>query len=202
MIATGRQDDDVTKSALRSRSGIFANRSGGAHDARIYDKKMNNARRDFQRLVKWLTELPTIKLILLAFVCTYVASIPTIAFAIFHPGTLLGGPGWGKNDLIKIIVLGCVLAPLLETAINQWACIRLLKKLRLRTEMAIVLSAAFFGLGHNYSLLYICMTFFVGLVLGSVFAIEDARDGRPFLATLAVHALRNWVTAGFTIFVL
>jgi hypothetical protein len=163
---------------------------------------MNNARRAFQRLVKWLTELPTIRLISLAFVFTYVASIPTIAFAVFHPGTVLGGPGWGKNDLVKIIVLGCILAPLLETAVNQWACIRLLKKLRLPTGIAVVISAAFFGLSHSYSILYIYMTFFMGVVLGSVFAIEDTRGGHPFLATLAVHALRNWVTAGLTIFVL
>lgn len=168
----------------------------------VYKIKMITARRHFRRLVTWLIELPTVRLIPLALAFTYVASIPTIAFAVFHPGTLLGGPGWGKNDLIKIIVLGCILAPLLETAVSQWACIRLLKKLRLPTGMAVVLSAAFFGLGHSYSILYICMTFFVGLVLGSVFAIEDARGGHPFLATLAVHALRNWVTAGLTMFVL
>jgi hypothetical protein len=163
---------------------------------------MNNACRDFQRLVKWLIELPTTRLIPLAFVSTYVVSIPTIAFAVLHPGMLPGGPGWGKNDLIKMIVLGCILAPLLETAVMQWACIRLLKKLRLPTGMAIVFSAAFFGLGHSYSILYICMMFFVGLVLASVFAIEDARAGHPFLATLAVHTLRNWVAAGLTMFVL
>ncbi|WP_158608994.1 CPBP family glutamic-type intramembrane protease [Paraburkholderia sp. RAU2J] len=149
-----------------------------------------------------MTELPTARLIPLAFVSTYVVSVPIITFAVFHPGTVPGGPGWGKNDPIKIIVLGGILAPLLETAVTQWACIRLLKKLRLPTGMAIVLSAAFFGLGHTYSTLYISMMFFVGLVLGSVFAIEDARAGHPFLATLAVHALRNWVTAGLTRFVL
>jgi hypothetical protein len=91
--------------------------------------------------VKWLTELPTTRLIPLAFACTYVASIPTIAFAIFHPGTLLGGPGWGKNDLIKIIVLGCILAPLFETAVTQWACIRLLKKLRQLTVLPALCTA-------------------------------------------------------------
>lgn len=156
----------------------------------------------YQTAVKWLTGLPTVKLVLLAFVCTYVAAIPTIAFAVFHPGTPFGGPGWGKSDLLRILLLGCLLAPLLETAITQWACIRLLEKLRFPTGMAIVVSAAFFASGHNYSTLYMCMTFLIGLVLASVFAIEDARDGHPFLATLAVHALRNWVKAGFTVFVL
>ncbi|WP_224031090.1 CPBP family intramembrane glutamic endopeptidase [Paraburkholderia caribensis] len=199
MIAAGRQDEEVSKSALTSGSSEIGTET---RDVRFYNKKMMNARRDFQRLVKRLTELPTMQLIPLAFVSTYVASIPTIAFAVLHPGLPLGGPGWGKNDLIKVIVLGCVLAPLLETAVNQWACIRLLKNLRLPTGMAIVLSAAFFGLGHSYSILYMSMTFFVGLVLESVFAIEDARAGHPFLATFAVHALRNWATAGLTMFVL
>jgi len=116
--------------------------------AGFYKSKMNTARLDLQRLVSWLTRLPTIKLIPLALVFTYVASGPTIALAVFHPGMQLGGLAWGRKDLIRIIVLGCIVAPLL------------------------------------------------------VFAIEDARGGHPFLAPLAVHALRNWITAALTEFIL
>lgn len=163
---------------------------------------MRTARLDLQRLMTRVRRLPTIKLIPLAVVFTYIASVPTIAFAVFHPGTQLGGPAWRSDDLTKMIVLGCVMSPLLETAVTQWACIRLLKKLRIRTGMAVFLSAVLFGLGHAYSILYMSMAFFVGAVLGTVFTIEDARGGHPFLATLAVHAFRNWITAGLTIFVL
>ncbi|MBN3845490.1 hypothetical protein G3N58_01405 [Paraburkholderia sp. Ac-20342] len=43
------------------------------------------------------------------------------------------------------------------------------------------------------------LTFCVGLVLGSVFVIEDSRRGRPFLATFLVHALHNTVPTGMMI---
>jgi uncharacterized protein len=149
----------------------------------------------------WLTQLPTIKLVPLALVFTYLATVPAIAVAILHPGTQLAGPDWGKHDLVKMIVLGCILAPLIETALMQWGCMRLLGKLRVKTRVAIVVSAALFGLSHSYNMSYVMTTFLVGVVLASVFAIEDARGGRPFLATLAVHALRNGMSAAFVLFV-
>ncbi len=65
--------------------------------AGFYKSKMNTARLDLQRLVSWLTRLPTIKLIPLALVFTYVASGSTIALAVFHPGTQLGGLHGGEK---------------------------------------------------------------------------------------------------------
>lgn len=47
--------------------------------------------------------MPTVKLILLALVLTYVATIPTIIYSIFHPEVKLGGPGWGKDDVVKML---------------------------------------------------------------------------------------------------
>lgn len=101
-----------------------------------------------------------------------------------------------------MIVLGCIIGPLIETTINQWACIRLLKKLRVKPHVSVFVSAILFGLSHSYSFAYVALAFFTGLVFGSVFVIEDAGDGHPFLATLTVHILRNGITAGCTIFVL
>lgn len=149
----------------------------------------------------WLLELPTAKLIVLALVSTYVAVLPLILYLLFvTPGQSLSGPHLGKHDVLKLIVMGCIVAPLIETAVMQWGCLRLLKKLRCRAGVAIGISALLFGLSHNYSSAYILFGVLVGAVLATVFIVEDARNGRPFLATWAVHLLRNGITAAITLF--
>lgn len=151
----------------------------------------------------WLFRLPTTQLVVLALVSTYVAVLPLLLYSPFmKPGQTFGGPDLGKHDILRMIVLGCIAAPLIETTINQWGCLRLLKKLRCRTSVAIGISALVFGLGHDYSGPYVLLGILVGAILAMVFAIEDARKGHPFIATLAVHALRNGITAAITLFVL
>jgi membrane protease YdiL (CAAX protease family) len=146
------------------------------------------------RFKRWLFELPTIKLIALAWVGSYVVALPPVLYAHFvTPTQSFGGPDMGKHAIVKMIVLGCIVAPLIETAINQWACLRLLKRLRCTTGIAIGISALIFGLGHYYSAAYVVMATLVGAILATVFVIEDTRNGHPFIATLAVHVLRNAV---------
>jgi membrane protease YdiL (CAAX protease family) len=156
-----------------------------------------------QKIKCWLFALPTGKLIALGLIGSYAAAFPLLLAGFFmKSGQSLPGPNLGKHDVTKMIVLGCIAAPLIETAVNQWGCLRLLKKLRCKTGIAIGISALLFGLGHNYSGPYVIFGILAGVVLATVFVIEDARNGRPFLATLAVHVLRNGITAVIMLFVL
>ena len=164
---------------------------------------LTTSHRCLQRVKLWLLELPTAKLIVLALAGTYLAIIPLLICAPFlTPGQTLGGPDLGKGNVFKLIAIGCVAAPLIETTIHQWGCLRVLGKLRCKTGIAICISALLFGLSHSYSAPYVVLGTLVGGILATVFAIEDSRKGHPFIATLAVHALRNGITAAITLFVL
>ena len=154
------------------------------------------------RLKSWLFALPTAKLIFLALLATYLGTIPTIVYSLFNPDAFFGGPHWGKHRIVSMILFACIVAPLAETAINQWGCLRLLEKLKCRRDVAVVISAVLFGLGHNYSGSYIVFAFFAGLALAGVFVIEDARGGRPFLVTAAVHAMRNGISTAASLLLL
>lgn len=114
---------------------------------------------------------------------------------------LLGGPGWGRHDALKMVLLGCIAAPLIETAVIQWGCLRLLGRLGCDTRVAICVSALAFGLAHNYSGAYVVFGVAAGLVFALVFDIEDARNGRPFAVTCAVHAIRNGLTLAISLLV-
>ncbi|WP_233828588.1 CPBP family intramembrane glutamic endopeptidase [Paraburkholderia sp. ZP32-5] len=153
------------------------------------------------KLKRWLFELPTIKLIVLAWVSSYVVALPPVLYANFVTSTQsFGGPDMGKHAIVKMIVFGCIVAPLIETTINQWACLRLLKRFRCATGIAIGISALIFGLGHYYSAAYVVMATLIGAILATVFVIEDTRNGHPFIATLAVHVLRNGATTLLVLF--
>lgn len=151
----------------------------------------------------WIVKLSTAKLIAFALMSTYLAVLPLLLYAPFAPpGQTLGGPDLGKHDFLKMVLMGCIAAPLIETVIIQWGCLRLLKKLHCKTGLAICISALIFGLGHSYSVPYVFLGILVGAILATVFVIEDARKGHPFIATLAVHVLRNGITAVLTLAVL
>ncbi|WP_165847956.1 CPBP family intramembrane glutamic endopeptidase [Paraburkholderia lacunae] len=155
----------------------------------------------YSNLKVMLFGLPTVKLIPLALLLTYVATLPSVISVLVSPESPIGGPGWGKQDVFRMILFGCVLAPLLETAFHQWACLRILQKLRCRASVAILVSSAVFGLAHDYSIPYMATAFLGGVVLSTVFVIESKRNGHPFLATLTVHALRNWITTTYILLV-
>ncbi|GAB2924102.1 hypothetical protein GCM10027093_74430 [Paraburkholderia jirisanensis] len=131
---------------------------------------------------------------LIALLLTYAAALPVSLAVVTVPSVAFDGPGFEKHGLGSMILFGCLIAPMLETAVNQWACIRLLNRFGCRTAIAIVISALLFGLGHTYSVAYVLTTFIIGLVLAATFVIEDHRGGSPFLVTMMVHATRNGIT--------
>jgi hypothetical protein len=89
-----------------------------------------------------------------------------------------------------------VITPLVETALFQWAPIRLLRTwLKLPTLLAVCTSAALFAVAHTYSIGYVLFTFFVGLVLAYGFVLKDYRGGMAYLLICIVHALRNAIAS-------
>ncbi|WP_087686502.1 CPBP family intramembrane glutamic endopeptidase [Pandoraea sp. PE-S2R-1] len=150
--------------------------------------------------VRWVTRLPSVPLMFVALLLTYTAAIPVILVTLAMPELSLAGPGLGNRGAGAMILLGCLIAPLLETAVFQWACIRLLNRFKCPTGITIAISATLFALAHTYSAVYVLMTFVVGLVLAATFVIEDQRGGRPFLVTMAVHMMRNAITTVYFLY--
>jgi membrane protease YdiL (CAAX protease family) len=144
-----------------------------------------------------LFELSTSKLIALGLLMLFAATLPSAIAVALMPDYQLGGPDFSKQSPLRTIFLGCVIAPLLETLINQWACLRLLEKLRVNASVAILISSFVFAVLHYYSFAYMMTAFFSGVVLSTVFTIERCRRGHPFLATFATHAMKNWIASAF-----
>ena len=148
------------------------------------------------RLIRLGLNTPPCLMIPLALLATELLPLPLDYIAeLFLRGQPIGGPGLGSQGVVSALIVGCLIAPLAETALNQWGCITLLrKKFGAGRWMAIVLSAALFASMHFYSWKYVITTFPVGLVLGYVYVVERIRLRRAFWIATTIHSLRNAIS--------
>src|SRR5690606_9266417 len=98
-----------------------------------------------------------------------------------------------KEELFMILIL----APVLETALYQYAVIEVvlsLTKLIFKKEVilaAVLIAAIAFGLSHLYNYLYMILTAAAGFTLGLFYTIVRSRKGNAFVYTMILHALYN-----------
>jgi uncharacterized protein len=85
-----------------------------------------------------------------------------------------------------------VFGPLFETFVFQYLPNVCLHKMKISDPLALViLPSLLFGLAHYYSLMYIAMTFFAGLILNSVYIYYEQKSANHFLITALFHSLYN-----------
>jgi uncharacterized protein len=147
--------------------------------------------------------IPPSLMIPLALLATELLPLPFDYVAdLIVPNQPIGGPGLGAHGIVFALIAGCLIAPLAETAFNQWGCITLLRrKFGAGPWTAIVLSAALFASMHCYSWKYVVTTFPIGLVLGYVYVVEQLRSRRAFWIVTAIHSLRNAISIGLLYYV-
>jgi hypothetical protein len=150
----------------------------------------------FCRISSQLGRLHPVAFVYLITFLSYAVVLPVVALDTVVVSDALHMGGGPKNlpafGMVGRLLVGAVLTPLVETALFQWAPIRLLRTwLKLPAALAVCISAALFGVAHTYSVGYVLFTFLVGLVLAWGFVVKDFPGGRPYLLICIVHALRN-----------
>ena len=144
----------------------------------------------YQKTTDKILKLPFIGFVLVILVLSYVLVLPSSFFddGIKHPIS--------DDHIIFQIIIGCFLAPILETLLHQSLPIYIFtKKWIKKRNIAIFLSALSFGVLHFYSLLYILTTFMAGLLFAWAYFIYYERHSfeKAFWAITLVHALRNTI---------
>jgi uncharacterized protein len=100
-----------------------------------------------------------------------------------------------KNNPILDFLMVIVIAPLLETLLNQYLVIEILstiKYFKKRKLLVVMLSAFIFGVVHSYSISYMINMFFVGYILAIAFLLK-MKQGYAFGYVTFIHAIRNFV---------
>ncbi|HEX7643700.1 MAG TPA: CPBP family intramembrane glutamic endopeptidase [Burkholderiaceae bacterium] len=133
-------------------------------------------------------------------ILSYGVLMPLAYLDSLHPHDALHATGGPRNmpafALPARLVLGSFIVPAFETAMFQWAPLRLLHNwLKLPRWLAIAASALLFGAAHGYSSGYMVFTTLIGVVLAWAYVARDYDGGRAYLWIGAVHAMRNAVSA-------
>lgn len=157
-------------------------------NARTY--KMNDA------LSKKLSHMSPALYVLTLLAASFVIVVPYALFQTAMP-ELRPGPGsisMQSLGLVGRILLACVVAPLVETALFQWLPVRVLRGIfQVAWPYVMAVSAGLFAAAHTYTVGYVIFAFLVGLVMAYCFAVRYEHNHRSFSITSFVHSLRNGV---------
>lgn len=154
----------------------------------------------FRQISNQLGRLHPVAFIYVILFLSYAVLLPMIALDTVVVSDALHQSDGPKNlpafGMVGRLIVGSIITPLVETAIFQWAPIRLLRTwCKLPPALAVCVSAALFGAAHTYSIGYVVFTFLIGLVLAYGFVVKDYPGGKPYLLICVVHALRNAVSS-------
>ena len=109
---------------------------------------------------------------------------------------LIGENTEGPDMDVSSWFLGIILAPILETFINQHLPFKLMQKwswTKNKYGLYILVSAIVFGLLHTYSLQYMIFAFSGGLILAYMYFFYSKTPGKSFGSTTLIHAIKNSV---------
>ena len=108
------------------------------------------------------------------------------------------GPDIATNSLIntiKSILTSGIIIPILETLLFQHLVFIILKKFILDEKSFAItyltISSLLFALSHYYSLFYIILTFFLGIILTYSYYISHYRKESAFWTTAIIHGSYN-----------
>lgn len=97
---------------------------------------------------------------------------------------------------VSFLIFGVTFVPIIETAVFQHWIIRWFRvsaTLGDKTLLAIVASAAAFGLAHYGSIVSVLHGFLIGLILAYSYIVKDSNPKTAFWVVTAIHALRNLI---------
>lgn len=145
--------------------------------------------------ISQLVKLSNTKLFFLCFFLIILLEIPITYVIGFIDQDAFIGLQFGDTplDIIVEFMLTIVVAPFLETIIFQVIIIEVLIWLRVKSWIAIGVSALLFSFAHYYSLYYILAIFPSGLLLSYYYYILRMREDvwHALLLVTLLHALIN-----------
>ena len=153
-----------------------------------YKKRLLRGLIHYRKLSDKLFKLPFIGFVFVILFLSYAVVLP---FAFFDDGVV---HPIHKDPFTYRIFAACIIAPLWETMFYQVIPIHVFTEAIIKKRnIAIFLSALFFGIVHYFSLVYIAFTFAIGLLFAWAYLNYYERYGfnRAFWAITIVHALRN-----------
>jgi len=124
----------------------------------------------------------------------------------FFPSVLLGAittflpepdmtGSFVTDSIVLDLLIAVIVAPLLETLLFQSLIIeiicKIIKRPRRNIYIAVMVSSLAFALNHTYSLGYVIMTFFWGIIFALAYYLGRYRKEGPIILVFLIHSIYN-----------
>lgn len=124
----------------------------------------------------------------------------------FFPSALLGAittflpepdmtGSFVTDSIVLDLLIAVIVAPLLETLLFQSLIIeiicKIIKRPRRNIYIAVMVSSLAFALNHTYSLGYVIMTFFWGIIFALAYYLGRYRKEGPIILVFLIHSIYN-----------
>jgi hypothetical protein len=141
----------------------------------------------FNSLITRLATYRLISIISFAMFCQIVTMYFISAFVFRnHPG------GFIYKSITEHFITVVIVAPVIESYVFQRGIINLtLQTIKSSKLIAVLLSATGFALTHIYSLPYVIVTFFIGILYATIYLILLEKNAEAFWWVTVIHALYN-----------
>ncbi len=110
---------------------------------------------------------------------------------------MLGSPA--VESIVLELLIAVVVAPLIETLLFQSLVIeiicKLIKRPRKNIWISVIASSLAFSMNHTYSISYMVITFFAGLILAIAYYLGRYRKEGPIVLVFVIHSLYNLITS-------
>lgn len=156
--------------------------------------------RIFKKIDNYLKELSTIKFIIIMVLLTFLIIVPFLPLFYLYENHIgeKGGPiDLETGTLLYKVMVGSILAPIIETLIFQYVVIEILNAVKILKEKNIaivIISAVLFGISHSYSYLYIFYAFIIGLLLAYSYLVYKKKKFSAFWVVFWIHCIRNTIS--------
>ena len=149
-----------------------------------------------ERFYQYWTQLTYFKYLLFSLLLTIVFTLPTAVVIDFLKVSDkdIGGPKSILDNIYTAIIIGLIVAPIIETLLGQMLPIKLVQRyIKWNTNsVALIFSTMIFGLGHiSYSIWYFFLVLPLGFVLAVTYLIFQKRQQSSFWTTTLLHSMRN-----------
>lgn len=148
----------------------------------------------------------------------YLIKAPAYIFLLvfFCPSLILGAittflsepesAGYWETDIIVVdLVIAVIAAPLVETLLFQSLIIeiicKIIKRPRKNIYIAVITSALAFAFNHTYSISYVIVTFFVGIIYALAYYLGRYRKESPIILVFLLHSMDNLTASLYNMFV-
>ncbi len=119
-------------------------------------------------------------------------------FILFFGALDMGSPFFLEMDMSAQFIWTVVYGPIIETVIFHLILIELFLYIFKSTKygylFSVMITAILFSMSHYYSLHYIVITFFLGIILGTAYIVAKTRDMLACLVVFLIHAIYNGIS--------